>query len=359
MTGSNATPAPRARRRWPLRLALSLVVAIAALELILGALETEGGRLQRPGGDVGGEHGIYQPHPYMGYSLRPLTGTQGTNLLGLRGSRVTSVKAPGTYRILCLGGSTTFGSGLTPDESYPAQLAALLAGRDDRTFEVVNCGVPGYTTAESLINLALRLVDLKPDAIVVYHGVNDARLIQARGFLSDYSHMRRSWTGRSFGAFERWLLDHSASWRRVAGAVDRLPASRLEHVVFVEDYRERFLSPREHEVNRAGVAAFGRNVAHIVAIARAHGIEVALVTFAFCPAKVVSGKQQELGPTVTALNLELRRLGAREGVPVVMLEPLSRRPELFHDYVHLTAEGARAQARLVASQARDLGLWGL
>ncbi|MCB9762977.1 MAG: SGNH/GDSL hydrolase family protein [Alphaproteobacteria bacterium] len=49
-------------------------------------------------------------------------------------------RAPGVTRILCLGGSNTFGAAVSDDETWPAQLGALLGPR----VEVLNLGVSGY-----------------------------------------------------------------------------------------------------------------------------------------------------------------------------------------------------------------------
>ena len=38
---------------------------------------------------------------------------------------------------------------------------------------MIHAGGPGYGSHESLINLSLCVLDLEPDLIIVYHGIND------------------------------------------------------------------------------------------------------------------------------------------------------------------------------------------
>ena len=81
-------------------------------------------------------------------------------------------------------------------------------------FEVLNCGVPGYTSIESLVNLELRLLELDPDVVLIYHGINDARMVQGRGWRADYTHVRRSWRDprEQVSPLSRWLVDRVRTW---------------------------------------------------------------------------------------------------------------------------------------------------
>ncbi len=70
--------------------------------------------------------------------------------------------------VVAFGDSITFGTGLTPDESYPAQLAELI------TFPVWNAGVSGDTVADGRRRLDPILTRHKPRVVVVLLGINDA-----------------------------------------------------------------------------------------------------------------------------------------------------------------------------------------
>lgn len=84
-------------------------------------------------------------------------------------------------RIVCLGGSTTWGHVLEREESWPAMLEENLRqlGYD---VEIINAGRPWYTTAHSVINYALQMRYYDADIVIVMHGVNDlARSFPAEG----------------------------------------------------------------------------------------------------------------------------------------------------------------------------------
>ncbi len=112
------------------------------------------------------------PLPEVDYGLSPSNPEH--DALGYRGGAVQIPKPAGTFRIVALGGSTTYGTSVTAAESYPAQLQQVL--RDDYGYanvEVVNAGVAGYTTFQTFVNLAYRVTELQPDLVIIYHAGND------------------------------------------------------------------------------------------------------------------------------------------------------------------------------------------
>lgn len=73
-------------------------------------------------------------------------------------------------RVLCLGDSCTFFDGRTVPP-YSVVLEHLLGG--DRVVEVINAGVPGYTSYQGLAWLESELLEYAPDVVTVYFGWND------------------------------------------------------------------------------------------------------------------------------------------------------------------------------------------
>ena len=98
----------------------------------------------------------------------------GTNIWGYRGP-VVGTKQAGEHRIVVVGGSTAFGSGVTPTEAFPAVLEELLnQGRDltDGKVSVVNLG---YSN-EGAHSFRFTLKDyeyLDYDAVLFYSGYNN------------------------------------------------------------------------------------------------------------------------------------------------------------------------------------------
>lgn len=76
-------------------------------------------------------------------------------------------RVPGGAKVLALGDSLTWGTGATPETSYPAVLAALTG------WEVVNAGVPGDTAAQALERLPALLQEHRPALMLLGIGGND------------------------------------------------------------------------------------------------------------------------------------------------------------------------------------------
>ncbi|HWP12084.1 MAG TPA: GDSL-type esterase/lipase family protein [Ramlibacter sp.] len=74
---------------------------------------------------------------------------------------------PAGASVLALGDSITWGTGATPETSYPAALATLTG------WNVVNAGVPGDTSAGALARLPELLRQHSPQLVLVSIGGND------------------------------------------------------------------------------------------------------------------------------------------------------------------------------------------
>ncbi len=82
-----------------------------------------------------------------------------------------AIKQKGSYRIMCLGESTTAGG----DFSYPSQLEETLNQRDiGIEFTVINKGVPGVNTLHILASLENNLNQYQPDMVITMMGINDS-----------------------------------------------------------------------------------------------------------------------------------------------------------------------------------------
>jgi len=123
--------------------------------------------------------GLFRSDPDLFWSLapnldRPFLGQRVvTNSLGLRSPEVAA-REPAEFRVLSLGESSTFGSGVAGAATYTARLPAELAAAGfGRPVTAINAGVPAYTSFQSLKYLELRGFELEPDLVLLYHEVND------------------------------------------------------------------------------------------------------------------------------------------------------------------------------------------
>jgi lysophospholipase L1-like esterase len=75
-------------------------------------------------------------------------------------------------RVLAVGDSTTFGLGVADDATWPSQLQRRF-DRSSLDVEVINAGVPGYTSFQCRRFLEDQGLALEPDLIVATFGFND------------------------------------------------------------------------------------------------------------------------------------------------------------------------------------------
>ncbi len=125
---------------------------------------------------------IIDPHPNdrIIYELRPNLNTnfQGvpvrTNSCGMRGGEVSRINVEDRYRIALLGDSFTFGWGVHEDESFAAVLQRELNTRSAaRKVEVLNFGVPGYSTFQEVTSFLEKGGDFNVDAVLLFFIDND------------------------------------------------------------------------------------------------------------------------------------------------------------------------------------------
>lgn len=119
--------------------------------------------------------------PVLGWKLRPRARRYfrdeaepyliQTNSRGLRDREHTYEKPANTFRIVVLGDSFVFGSGGVPAES---RFTDLLEKRDPH-LEVINLGVPGYSTDQEYLILKTEGLLYHPDLVVMCMFVNDFR----------------------------------------------------------------------------------------------------------------------------------------------------------------------------------------
>lgn len=89
------------------------------------------------------------------------------NSKGLReASEVAYAKPKGRMRIVCVGGSVTFGDGVARDATYEAWMQKNMRGRA-YDVEVLNAGKPGRGLAESAALLESDLLKYEPSLVVV------------------------------------------------------------------------------------------------------------------------------------------------------------------------------------------------
>jgi lysophospholipase L1-like esterase len=279
------------------------------------------------------------------------------NALRFRGPEITVAKPPGTFRIVCLGDSTTFGiwneaflqvRGTT---SYPGELAKLLAANHYDHVEVINAGVLGYTSAQGVAQLLAQVVRLRPDVVTVRFGNNDHGMRFGSEALPastplDYALLR--WT-------PQWLLDTQTV--------------RLAFHGFRRTHAGGQLPPGPRVVPPAD---FRRNLERIVSIAHAYGARVLFLDFPYRPLErgVTPGETfpnamqdakslEELHATHAGYQDIVRDVARETDTPFLEMAPVlhARHREVFTDadMAHPNAAGYAVMGQLLFDELVRLG----
>lgn len=316
-----------------------------------------------------------RPHPYLAYSLTPgytswkrAPSQASHNALGFRGPETTWRKPPGVFRIACLGGSSTYGHTPTSNEkTWPARLEAhLREAYPNRKIEVINAGTSGYSTFESVVNLAFRVVEFEPDLVIVYHSINDMRCALYPNPQPDNTHWRAVWSRTRESPMEKWFaksMTYLIARRYLTDYFDR--RSELGGVVIV-DYEEKVDKFAREIADPTGFKSFERNLKSLTALARGHGAEILFGTQGFEKRDIGGPSRLAQIEGMETMKRLLKQYGRREGVAVVeaglVLEIAAEKQRqatgeqhVFSHEVHLYDEGADLLGRAFAEEIGKRG----
>jgi hypothetical protein len=188
-----------------------------------------------------------------------------TDAYGYRTDTVVLPRPAGTFRIVCVGGSTTF-EGWNNATTYPMLVEAMLHEKGYTHVEVVNAGV----SARASIDLLTYFDDYlryEPSLVIHYNGVNDLC----------WEHLR---SGRLTLRWRQEVLGHFAVCRRFAQDALKPKDSFMQHRYesytfdhysrFVKRCRERgvdvafatFAIPQQSKMSAAEERMMSQNFAH-------------------------------------------------------------------------------------------------
>lgn len=285
----------------PARLLPRLLLAAAAtlLALVLGegllALADRGSLglvspLRVVGDRIGAD--ITVPDDDLLVRLRPLStflGYYRINERGWRGGPVAEELADDVRRIVCVGDSCTFGYGLDEQDAWPSQLQRLLdvAYAGVAAFDVVNTGIPGYSTWQNRLQVERQLPGLEADLVVLLpSGHNDItgalRFPDAERTAYNHSWQRRLEETRWYRTLDQTFAGASvqtvmatpppgppdAPWR-VSPEATRENLAAMARAVADQGAAALLLVPAHREDAHRRTPAYGEHAERVAAAARA------------------------------------------------------------------------------------------
>jgi lysophospholipase L1-like esterase len=309
-------------------------------------------------------------HPFLGYRNLPNQSNPHftINSRGFRGREVSVV--PVKRRLVLVGGSTAFGTGLNRDEdTFAAQVEEVLPGS-----EVVNAAVVGHQSGQEFVYLVTELLDLKPDVIIALDGWNDYYQafewndppLGVSGFDQIELELRRLHQATAFESLRSRMVSLGGillpELRRLTrSALDanlpHLAARLLSRTPESSQQMPGGMPPVPPEVERRlerVILAYERNVLKMAEVSRMAGgqflcvIQPIRYSFQSSPPRGVRPVRYPKFRNHVAATLQVAK------VPYVDLNEAQDvlKASMFLDDVHLDAEGNAVMARLVAKAIR-------
>jgi len=206
---------------------------------------------------------------------------------GFRAPGLAVAKPRGAFRVVALGGSTTWlEHAVKPDESFVALLGRGLQRRRPAVrVETVNAACGGHTSFHSLIKYAVLVRDFKPDLVLVMHAINDIGpgvpetdlRIWRRPFERDYGQRAEALSvlAESSGAGRptESLARTSVVLTRIGAVLGRTFCSDLRPPPADADRR----AAAERATTRT-LPAFRRNLRSLARLVRADGGEIVIAS---------------------------------------------------------------------------------
>jgi lysophospholipase L1-like esterase len=243
-------------------------------------------------------------------------------------------RAPGRIRIVCLGGSTTYGHGVSWGQAWPAILEGILRSQGVSA-EVINAGVPGYGSRQILRRYRRDIAGLGPDVVIFYEGWNRVgALVDPAGWAPYATPRPESALG---DRIRMWIARHSLI---VQEAVTRAWSPHAG------GSREEPLFDAYHEEFVADVTLLAREIL-------AKGQRPVLVVY---PAL----HPRDVGAELDRKHAALREAAAATGATLVDAEQAFdaskgvERSALFLDAAHLSVAGNRRMAEVLGDRLESL-----
>lgn len=308
----------------------------------------------------------FTPHPYLAYYPTPnyKKGSTSHNSLGYRNDEFPVEKPDGVYRIVALGGSSTYDVSIRDNtETFAAQLERLLKEEYGyKDVQVINAGVPGYNSWEILVNLEFRVLDLDPDLVIIYEGTNDvhARMVEPSAYRGDDLGRRQAWQVPPVAWWEHSALlrivSRMMNFTRQISIDDFVSSSTYVSWPYEERLLEDNLDPAEILKQNPPIY-FRRNLENMIAIAQEHDVQILFSTWAHSPNLNDYAAEDYYQQGFQENNDVVKEVAVNHEIPLFDFASVMPQDAMYWaDGRHVNESGAVVKAQLFAEYIHDQGL---
>ena len=186
-------------------------------------------------------------------------------------------KDPKNIRILCIGGSTTWGYDDDTLNTYPAQLQFYLQNKGYQV-DVINAGVPYHTSLDVLMRYITKGIYTDPDILLVHTGGNDIGPLRSPfTYQPDYTHWR------DYGIFGYDII-FKELWEKIPLSFFRIILIRLlkpgtgNKISTQSSYLNQEMQAKP-PFNRQRTIGFENYFESIISISKSRGIKPVTILF--------------------------------------------------------------------------------
>ncbi|MDP3920149.1 MAG: hypothetical protein Q8R76_05020 [Candidatus Omnitrophota bacterium] len=259
--------------------------------------------------------------------------TVGINTKGLRNPETPYEKSPSRYRILFLGDSFTYGTGVEEHQTFVAGVNKKIAAYG----EAINGGAPGSSTADEFRFLQSEGIKYSPDSVVLCFFQNDIQ-DNFQKALDKTNHYNPS----------PFLSFFYRAFGRISQTLDHLFYGRSALYAFVVNFKRNFVIP--YTITDTEFAATAEWLERIKGFTDSRGIQFAII--------YIPRREEILKPEQFLTHTYLERYAASRTIPLLSLWRVFRTREdygtlYFPLDTHLNSSGHAEVTRLIIDFLRS------
>jgi hypothetical protein len=297
--------------------------------------------------------GEYSPSPYMLYRNRSnhfYMGVRQTDNHGYRwhGSELSEDPKKDQFRVLCLGGSTTYSNHVTRDieKSWCYLLEKRLNRFNHVNTRVINAGLNYAMSSELLAHYIFQSCKINPQLVIIHGPGNDTLAVANGDGTSDYRNTRKSLYFQK-RRFERRILKLSAFIKVIyVFWLDKTSLVSLE---------PEHMPPVEIQNERLKISEFQQykdNLENMIILMLSKGSRIILAPFVQASVKKIEEFHPGLSGGMILANSKMTQIMKslsefNKNIYFLDFDKFEFKDNLFVDSCHLNFEGEKLKAKII------------